>query len=477
MTAINDFYLTKHGRACHMDLGDVPQFMQLGFNAFDKSSQFVAQFFEQLKFVQSKINPYNHGFNTSLEEEIKHKALQTDFINNENSNKNSNENNFSLNLQSLNTDLKSKVRTFKTTTQSHIDSVLQSFPLKNKFKLKSFKNLSLNNKDLMKVVGIGAVSLSLLGTGSAYLYNYTTQLNNTSNDYVSSYEENSDNGTNINSVDNDVVQYHMLSSLFQSKDEAFRKLLFITEGESKVFYKDNSGIATLYGWNPTKNSKEFNLQLAKELGLNKKERDAIEAISANPSIQDVPANLKGIVFSKWHLKKSVHFMLNFYEQEFFKVLKVKANEKNKDYDTLLEQYEELPFNQQAVLIHMIYKVGATNLLKYNQFFDTLFAYMDNPSSRHLKDISKSFEYSYKTRNGDILRDTRIEKKHESFFSDCLNDQPQKPLSKNNHNTDKETIALQEKTHKENVETSIAACRQLVAQGEVKNIKKTKKNSA
>ena len=101
---------------------------------------------------------------------------------------------------------------------------------------------------------------------------------------------------------------------------------------------------------------------------------------------------------------------------------------------------------------MVYKVGATNLLKYNDFFDTLFTYMHTPNVENLKSTSKSFEYSY-MRDGEKLRDLNVEKKHEAFFVNCLHSNH---LPINEHiSSCKQLVQHQEKTITKTVKRSIS----------------------
>lgn len=214
------------------------------------------------------------------------------------------------------------------------------------------------------------------------------------------------------------LQPQFMAPIFRSKLEAFTKLLGITEGEANFFYKDNLGIATAYGWNPTKNSKEFNVDLANTIGMSSSQIKSLEKISLDHTVQSVPKNLKKVVLTKKQVKKSAEYMLNFYENEFLKVMKIKARENDKDYDQVLKSYYELPNNQQAVMIHMAYKVGTPNLLKYNQFFNRLFTYMEQPTTINLEKVVNNLEYSYKTKTGEKVQDVRVQELHNEFFNKC-----------------------------------------------------------
>lgn len=244
------------------------------------------------------------------------------------------------------------------------------------------------------------------------------------------------------------LQPKFMTSIFKNKLEAFTKLLGMTEGKANFFYKDNLGVATAYGWNPTKNSKEFNVDVAHKIGMSTAQVKTIEKISDNSKIQSVPAPLKKVVLSEKQVQKSAEVMMGFYENEFLKVMKIKSQENKKDYDKMLKAYHELPNNQQAVMVHMAYKVGTPNLLKYNQFFKQLFNYMEHPTSHNLDKVTANFDYSYKTRKGTRLHDTRVEEAHNEFFNEC-------------------SIKDGEKKQKEVVKERVNSCRNLVASKTIK----------
>ena len=123
------------------------------------------------------------------------------------------------------------------------------------------------------------------------------------------------------------LQPKFMTSVFKNKLEAFTKLLGMTEGKANFFYKDNLGVATAYGWNPTKNSKEFNVDVAHKIGMSTAQVKTIEKISDNSKVQSVPAPLKKVVLSEKQVEKSAEVMMTFYENEFLKVMKIKAQEK------------------------------------------------------------------------------------------------------------------------------------------------------
>ena len=244
------------------------------------------------------------------------------------------------------------------------------------------------------------------------------------------------------------LQPKFMTSVFKNKLEAFTKLLGMTEGKANFFYKDNLGVATAYGWNPTKNSKEFNVDVAHKIGMSTAQVKTIKKISDNSTVQSVPAPLKKVVLSEKQVQKSAEVMMTFYENEFLKVMKIKSQENNKDYEKMLKAYHQLPNNQQAVMVHMAYKVGTPNLLKYNKFFKQLFNYMEHPTSNNLDKVTANFDYSYKTRKGTRLHDTRVEEAHNEFFNEC-------------------SIKDVERKQKEVVKERVSSCRNLVASKTIK----------
>lgn len=237
-----------------------------------------------------------------------------------------------------------------------------------------------------------------------------------------------------------------MKSVFNSKLEAFIKLLGITEGKANFFYKDNLGVATAYGWNPTKNSKEFNVDVAYKIGMSTSQVKSIAKISANSTIQSVPTSLKKVILSDKQIQKSAEIMLQFYEAEFLKVMKIKSQQNGKDYNDVLHYYHQLPNNQQAVMVHMAYKVGTKNLLKYDIFFKRLFTYMEHPTTINLNKVTANFDYLYKTKSGDTLHDTRVEKTHNEFFNEC---------------------SITDSDQKEKMKQQVKSCRQFVVSNTIK----------
>jgi GH24 family phage-related lysozyme (muramidase) len=304
-------------------------------------------------------------------------------------------------------------------------------------------NRLISRLDNKKFLQIGFACLALSITSLEFQHYQTSNSNSTFNFSFSFNDINpnpiQEGNQNITKI---ITETKFMHSIFHNKIDAFVGLLGITEGKSNKFYKDNLGIATGYGWNPTKNSKEFNTAVAEQIGLNHNQVKAIERISDNRKVQSVPESLKKVILTDKQIKKSAEVMMGYYETEFFNVMKVKAKEKNKDYQKALESYHQMPFNQQAVMVHMAYKVGTPNLLKYNIFFDKLFVYMDQPNQKNLDKVIYNFDYSYKTRKGERKHDSKVEVAHSSFFEDCS----------------------YEKTTKDSINKKIDSCRNLVSAG-------------
>lgn len=244
------------------------------------------------------------------------------------------------------------------------------------------------------------------------------------------------------------LQPKFMTSIFHSKIDAFTKLLGMTEGKANFFYRDNLGIATAYGWNPTKNSKEFNIDVANKLGMSHSQVKSIEKISNNSQVQSVPNSLKKVVLSDKQIQKSAEIMMVFYENEFLKEMKHKAQENGKDYNKALIAYHKLPYDLQVVMVHMTYKVGGPHLRKYNDFFKKLFVYMDKPTSSNWDKFSNNFNYSFKTRTGKIIHDIKTEQIHYEFVHKCSINESDK----------KQTEVMNER---------IQSCRNLVASKTIK----------
>lgn len=245
----------------------------------------------------------------------------------------------------------------------------------------------------------------------------------------------------VNIVDNYIEHTVEYSSYFSTKEEAFIKLLHLTEGKSHKFGLDNSGFAVAYGWNPTKNSFNLNTEIAKNIGLTKREIKTIQSVSIpqltetkdidsnkpkkiHKTVQFIPKQLKSTYLTDKQIDNSAKFMMAYYEKEFLKVLKIKVKSQGIDYQKAKDFYYNMSSNQQAVMIHMTYKVGISGLLKYDNFFHNLINYMKKPTEKKFIAIAPNFEYSYKSREGEKVHDTRVEKIHEVFFNDCATDKNQ-----------------------------------------------------
>lgn len=96
-------------------------------------------------------------------------------------------------------------------------------------------------------------------------------------------------------------------------------------------------------------------------------------------------------------------------------------------DKILKAYLNMPSNQKSVLIHMVYKVGSQNLRKYNNFFNSLINYLDNPTLENKEKVALQFVYHYKS-NGKNLLDTRVSKIH---YNEFMKDPPKEVIENNN----------------------------------------------
>lgn len=275
-----------------------------------------------------------------------------------------------------------------------------------------------------------AIGLSLIGMGLIHQASLLPQ--NQSNHVMTWNAE--DPALDTAPVLNPVKPHNMVfHNYFHSKLDAFVHVLGVSEGKAHFFYLDNKGIAIAYGWNPTRNSKEFNLMVAQAMKLNAHQQKLIEDISDNPQVQYVPKGLKGLVLTDAQIKTAANIFLTTYESEFLKVLKIKATQHNEDFSALESNYHKLPYNQQAVLIHMTYKLGLNRLQNYHDFFNNLVPYMKNPSEKGLYKVADDFEYNYQTRKGDWKHDNRTEQTHQIFFSQCSDDSNKITVSQNFYN--------------------------------------------
>lgn len=476
MTIANEFYHSKHGRAFHGDLGDTSKFVGLGLNAAydtivqlkhmqvegkEKTIGYLAYthllYLKQKEKLETEVYPAivkkikdktSHVYYNKLTE-LGVGCLGASLL---------------ISSAVVIAQLETIPKHPKNMTALHND-IPNLYPLRIPLEEIPFIDQSLLTQHYFYTVNDPNLGNNLQDnvarSKKSYAHYNKSYNNKTNNNHNTNYNTNH----NIISAYSHRQQYkHTISSAFRNKKEAFTKLLFVAEGKSKIFYKDNIGVATAYGWNPTTNPKEFNLPIAKAMGFNTKEQKAIADISASPArrpISYVPASLKKIILSDKQLKQSAAIMMVEYEKEFINVLKVKARQKNQDFDKLMDGYELLPNNQQAVLLHMTYKVGAHNLLKYNQFFDHLFKYINHPTQKNMQLVSNNFEYNYKTKDGQKVRDTRVEKKHGIFFSDCTIDKNTK-----NKSSIQEQIA----------EEKNQSCQDLFVKAEEKTKKPSKKFS-
>jgi hypothetical protein len=257
-------------------------------------------------------------------------------------------------------------------------------------------------------LGITALTISLIAGSS-----YHPDLNLTENNNII----NNINGTTQSTLKNS------FKSIFHSKSEAFLKLINLTEGKTNKFILDNDGITTAFGWNPPHNSKAFNTEVAKHIGMSNAQIKVIQNISydSKQKVQFVPKQLKHTILSDKQVNKSGVFMMKFYEKEFVKVLEMKAKQNNYSPAKAVEFYYHMPNNQQAVMIHMAYKLGEHGLSKYDHFFTDLTKYMKEPTNEKFKKIGVDFEYSYKSREGNRVHDHKVELTHSVFFNECAKD--------------------------------------------------------
>lgn len=209
-----------------------------------------------------------------------------------------------------------------------------------------------------------------------------------------------------------------MQSMFKTKDEAFLHLLNVAEGKQDKFYRDNKGIAIAYGWNPTRNTKEFNLQIAQEAGLDEAQTAAILKVSNTNKVNYVPKDLKKMRLSGEQVQKTALALMPHYEQGFLDAMAYNSLRNGRNPAKDIAAYHDLPNNQQAVMIHMAYKVGADNLMNYKTFYKKLFSYLDKPTKANLNQVQKNFQYTYANLDGTRLHDTRVEDIHTGFFADC-----------------------------------------------------------
>jgi hypothetical protein len=311
----------------------------------------------------------------------------------------------------------------------------------NPFSKKFEKTVSQSNFSLNKFLAIGAATFALqIGATAIHNHNFETdfiaqqQISSLKADYTfqsispstgfSSFLQQSISNSNpIETLKQDIPKEVIkipkyMKSMFKTKEEAFLHLLNVAEGKQDKFYRDNKGIAIAYGWNPTRNTKEFNLQIAKKAGLNEEQIDAILKVSDTTKINYVPKDLKKIKFSSEQVQKTALALMPHYEQQFLDAMAYHSilNGRNPDKD--IATYHDLPNNQQAVMIHMAYKVGGINLINYKTFYKKFFNYLDKPNKFNLNQVQKNFQYTYTNLEGTRFHDTRVENIHTGFFVDC-----------------------------------------------------------
>jgi hypothetical protein len=227
---------------------------------------------------------------------------------------------------------------------------------------------------------------------------------------------------NIDFVDSIEKDYHSLA-------DPFLGILKNAEGVSKVFYADNKGYATGYGFNPTQNTPEYNREILKFAQVDEKTIEII-VLNANKyrnsGNKTIPPELKAIHFTNDQINKMALFAQKSYEQDFAVVLKEKIEGKGitgASEKKLLTSYKQLPRNKKGVLTHMVYKVGVNNLRKYNTFFTHFIDYLGNPTVENKEIVASSFIYHYKD-NGKDLLDTRVSKIHHDEFMKDIKDEPE-----------------------------------------------------
>ena len=202
------------------------------------------------------------------------------------------------------------------------------------------------------------------------------------------------------------------------KNNSFFRLLCLTEGFSNIFYKDNIGVATIFGWNPTRNSEEFNSAILDKVPMDNKVKNYILSLSnKGDHIKYVPSEIANYQFSPTQVLKMTESMKDFYEGVFLKVLDKKMDEKHfsdEQKQKVIYGYKHLPDNQKAVLIHMAYKLGEPNLTKYSAFFNRFVIYAVKPTPVNKSLVANQFSYYYK-KDKKLFHDTQTEEIHNVYF--------------------------------------------------------------
>lgn len=202
------------------------------------------------------------------------------------------------------------------------------------------------------------------------------------------------------------------------KHNSFFRLLCLTEGFSNIFYKDNIGVASIFGWNPTRNSEEFNETILSKVPMDNKIKNSILSLSnKGEQVKFVPHDIANYQFSASQVLKMTEAMKGFYEDVFLKVLNKKMDDKHftdEQKQRVMYGYTHLPDNQKAVLIHMAYKLGEPNLTKYNSFFSHFLVYAVKPTALNKALVANQFSYYYK-KDHKVIHDVQTEEIHNSYF--------------------------------------------------------------
>lgn len=204
-----------------------------------------------------------------------------------------------------------------------------------------------------------------------------------------------------------VIEKVVSKKLSQTANSFFVNILEKTENFSEVFYKDNEGIAIAYGWNISKNNKEFNEKLSTLLNFSLADKKLIVDYS-NKNIKEVPVSLQQITIKKADSLKIVNYMYYFYLDEFTTILV------NKSLDTSMIEKFDNKFNEEekAVFAHMAYKLGKNNLAKYNKFYSQLIYMLnsDKPTRQDYHNLAQEISYSFRY-NGKMIVDEKVQKIH------------------------------------------------------------------
>lgn len=191
----------------------------------------------------------------------------------------------------------------------------------------------------------------------------------------------------------------------------FMHILEKTEHFSEVFYKDNEGIAIAYGWNISKNTYQFNEKLSSILNFSLKEKHLIGKYSQK-NLNQVPSELQKITICKEDSFKIVNYMYYFYLDEFTDILLMKS----KNIRIVENFNQKFSLEDKAVFSHMAYKVGKTNLMKYNKFYSQLIYMLNsnNFSKADYHNLAQEVSYTFKYK-GKTLIDEKAQSIHRSHL--------------------------------------------------------------